>query len=55
MNWGHENNTNQFGRARPYYATISFEELLKYPVAKYADENSYICGLQIGACRRGSN
>jgi transcriptional regulator with XRE-family HTH domain len=40
--WGDENDINQFGRAKPDYATIPLENLLKYPVAKFADENCHL-------------
>lgn len=34
--WGEENDINQFGRARPDYATMQFEEILKCPVSGFA-------------------
>jgi hypothetical protein len=29
--WGDEEDVNQMGRAKPDYATIPYEDLLKYP------------------------
>ena len=40
--WGDENDNNQFGRAKPDYATMPFEDILKCPVAKFADENCHL-------------
>ncbi len=40
--WGDENDNNQFGRAKPDYATMPFEEILKSPVTRLADENCHL-------------
>jgi len=40
--WGDESDNNQFGRSKPDYATMSFEEVLKSPVNKFADENCHL-------------
>ena len=40
--WGDENDNNQFGRAKPDYATMSFEEILNSPVIRLADENCHL-------------
>jgi N6-adenosine-specific RNA methylase IME4 len=38
--WGDEGDADQLGRARPTYATLSFEELLKVPVPDLADQDA---------------
>ena len=40
--WGDENDINQFGRAKPDYATMPFKEILKSPVIRLADENCHL-------------
>ena len=40
--WGDEGDIDQFGRARPVYGTMSFEELLALPVGAYADTNCHL-------------
>ena len=40
--WGDESDINQMGRARPDYATIPYEDLLEYPVSKFADDNCQV-------------
>lgn len=40
--WGDENDNNQFGRAKPDYATMPFKEILKSPVIRLADENCHL-------------
>lgn len=40
--WGDENDNNQFGRAKPDYATMPFGKILDCPVIKLADENCHL-------------
>ena len=40
--WGDENDNNQFGRAKPDYATMPFKEILESPVIRLADENCHL-------------
>jgi N6-adenosine-specific RNA methylase IME4/DNA-binding CsgD family transcriptional regulator len=40
--WGDEGDADQFGRARPTYATMSIDELLALPVGQFADDDSHI-------------
>ncbi|MCP5524926.1 MAG: ParB N-terminal domain-containing protein [Verrucomicrobiales bacterium] len=40
--WGDEGDADQLGRARPTYATLSFEELLKVPVPNLADQDAHL-------------
>jgi N6-adenosine-specific RNA methylase IME4 len=40
--WGDEGDADQFGRARPTYATMSIGELMAMPVGEYADEDCHI-------------
>ena len=40
--WGDEGDVNQFGRARPTYATMSFEEILALPVSDLAQGDAHI-------------
>lgn len=40
--WGDEGDADQLGRARPTYATLSFEELLKVPVPDLADQDAHL-------------
>jgi len=40
--WGDEGDDDQLGRARPDYATMPFEEILKFPVADFADKDCHI-------------
>ncbi len=40
--WGDEGDDDQLGRARPDYATMSFEEILKFPVSDFADKDCHI-------------
>jgi N6-adenosine-specific RNA methylase IME4 len=40
--WRDENDNNQFGRAKPDYATMPFEEILNSPVIRFADENCHL-------------
>lgn len=40
--WGDEGDIDQFGRARPTYATMSLNQLLALPVGKYADEDCHL-------------
>ena len=40
--WGDEGDCDQFGRARPTYATMPLEQLLKLPVNKLADEDCHL-------------
>jgi len=40
--WGDEGDINQLGRARPDYHTLPYDELLVYPVTKYADSDCHI-------------
>jgi len=40
--WGDESDINQMGRARPDYTTIPYEDLLKYPISKFADDDCHL-------------
>ncbi len=40
--WNDEGDINQMGRAKPKYATISFDELKKLPIPKITEKNSHI-------------
>ena len=40
--WGDEGDINQLGRAKPDYATMSFEELKKLPIDKLTKKDSHI-------------
>ena len=40
--WGDEGDVNQFGRAKPDYATMSFNELQKLPVDELADVDCHL-------------
>lgn len=40
--WRDEGDVDQFGRARPTYATMTFEELLAFPVGDKAQDNAHI-------------
>jgi N6-adenosine-specific RNA methylase IME4 len=40
--WGDEGDVNQLGRAKPDYATLSFEELKKLPVGKLSDDDCHL-------------
>lgn len=40
--WGDEGDFNQFGRAKPEYKTMPFEEIKNLPVEKIADENCHL-------------
>lgn len=40
--WGDEGDVDQMGRARPDYATLSYEELLTLPVADKADTDCHL-------------
>jgi len=40
--WGDEGDGNQMGRAKPDYATVPFEDLLKLPVPKLADDDAHL-------------
>jgi N6-adenosine-specific RNA methylase IME4 len=40
--WGAEGDADQFGRARPVYATMSIEEIAALPVADLAADNAHI-------------
>jgi ParB-like chromosome segregation protein Spo0J len=40
--WGDEGDINQMGRAKPDYATITFEELLKLPVPALSDVDCHL-------------
>ena len=40
--WGDEGDVNQLGRAKPEYKTMSFEELMNFPIADKAAENCHI-------------
>jgi N6-adenosine-specific RNA methylase IME4 len=40
--WGDEGDVDQFGRAKPPYATMPFEKILAMPVAKYVDKNAHM-------------
>jgi N6-adenosine-specific RNA methylase IME4 len=40
--WDDEGDKSQFGRGRPGYATLSFDELLELPVGEKAAENAHL-------------
>lgn len=40
--WGDEGDQDQLGRARPTYATLSFEQLLALPVENLADKDAHL-------------
>ena len=40
--WGDEGDVNQLGRAKPEYSTMSFDELMDFPIANKAAENCHI-------------
>lgn len=40
--WGDEGDADQFGRARPTYGTMPFEDLLKLPVGNLADQDCHL-------------
>lgn len=40
--WGDEGDINQFGRARPDYVTLSFDEIKALPVGALAQENAHL-------------
>lgn len=40
--WGDEGDVNQFGRARPDYGTMSFEQLIELPVPALSDDDCHI-------------
>lgn len=40
--WGDEGDFDQMGRAKPDYATMPFDELLKLPVAQFADDDCHL-------------
>ena len=40
--WGDEGDVNQFGRAKPEYSTMPFDEIKNLPVNKIADENCHL-------------
>lgn len=40
--WGDEGDGDQFGRARPTYGTMSFEEVRSLPVAEFADIDCHL-------------
>lgn len=40
--WGDEGDIDQMGRARPDYATLSYDQLLAFPVADKADTDCHI-------------
>lgn len=40
--WGDEGDVNQMGRAKPDYATMPFEDLLRLKVAEMADDNAHL-------------
>jgi N6-adenosine-specific RNA methylase IME4 len=40
--WGDEGDQDQLGRARPTYGTMPFEDMLKLPVAEYADTDCHL-------------
>jgi len=40
--WGDEGDCDQFGRARPTYATMSFNDILALPVGNLAQDNAHI-------------
>lgn len=40
--WGDEGDADQFGRARPTYGTMSYEQLLDLPVPEWADTDCHL-------------
>lgn len=40
--WGDEGDVNQFGRAKPEYSTMPFDDIKNLPVNKIADENCHL-------------
>ena len=40
--WGDEGDVDHFGRGKPTYSTIPYNELLAYPVAKLADKDAHL-------------
>lgn len=40
--WSDEGDVNQFGRAKPEYSTMPFDEIKNLPVARIADENCHL-------------
>ena len=40
--WGDEGDVNQFGRAKPKYSTMPFDDIKALPVNKIADENCHL-------------
>lgn len=40
--WGDEGDVNQFGRAKPRYATMPYEDILALPLAKLAAPNAHL-------------
>ncbi len=40
--WGDEGDVDQFGRGRPTYATMTFEEIAAVPVGDLAEKNAHI-------------
>ena len=40
--WGDEGDQDQFGRARPTYQTMTFEEILELPIPNLSDTNAHI-------------
>lgn len=41
-NWGDEGDVNQFGRAKPEYATMPLEEIANLPIGTLSDKDSHI-------------
>lgn len=40
--WGDEGDVNQFGRAKPDYSTMPFDEIKNLPIDRIADENCHL-------------
>ena len=40
--WGDEGDVNQFGRAKPEYSTIPFDDIKNLPINKIADQNCHL-------------
>ena len=40
--WGDEGDVNQFGRAKPTYATMPIDEIAALPVGEIADDNAHL-------------
>lgn len=40
--WGDEGDVNQFGRAKPEYSTMPFDDIKNLPVSKIADTNCHL-------------